>query len=59
MPRSPVDHLTALYRALLGRDPDPVSLDGWIGFIAAQRAAVGGIFLGSPEFAARLSTITE
>jgi DNA-binding beta-propeller fold protein YncE len=58
-PRSPVEHVTGLYRALLGRDPDPPSLAAWGGFIAAQRAAVVGIFLGSPEFAARLAAITE
>jgi YVTN family beta-propeller protein len=58
-PRSPLEHITGLYRALLGRDPEPAALAAWIGYMAAQRAAVVEAFVNTPEFTARLSTVVD
>ena len=58
-PRSPEDHVTGLYRALLGRAPDPASLPAWVDFLAAERAAIVEQFASNPEFAARLATVVE
>jgi hypothetical protein len=43
--------VTALYRAMLGRDPDPSGLTGWVGVFRQARSAlaIGGI-ISSGEF---------
>jgi len=44
------DHVTALYRAILGRDPDASGLNGWVGAIQDRVASTVRSFIGSPEF---------
>src|SRR5262245_18394652 len=52
-PLSPTEQVTVIYRAMLGRDPDPSGLAAWVDVLqrARLRLAVDG-FLPSPEFRA-------
>ena len=52
-----IDKITAFvtrcYQYILGRDPDPTGLEGWVGQLAGKRknaAEIIDAFMGSPEF---------
>jgi hypothetical protein len=50
-------HVAALYRAILGRDPEPQGLvtqglTGWSALLRDRREAIPRLFIGSPEFQA-------
>jgi hypothetical protein len=49
-PVTPWDHVTALYRAILGRAPDPAGLDWWVGVLLDRLNTALPLFLESPEF---------
>jgi hypothetical protein len=42
--------VTALYRAILGREPDAPELDGWVGLLLDRLDTAVPLFIGSPEF---------
>jgi hypothetical protein len=43
-------HVSALYRAILGRDGDPGGLNGWVSFLTGRDVSTLDLFLDSPEF---------
>jgi exo-beta-1,3-glucanase (GH17 family) len=55
--RSFSEHVAILYRAFLGRDPDPAGLSGWLGYLTNALAGVQAGFTGSPEFQARVALL--
>lgn len=56
-PRTLAEHVTRLYRAFLGRDPEAGATTPWVDYLVAQRAALADSFIQSPEFAAKLRTL--
>ena len=51
-PVTPESHVMALYRAILGRDPEPAGLNSWIPSLLGPIDAVPRLFVRSPEFQA-------
>jgi len=51
------EHVTRLYRAFLGREPEPGAVTPWVDFLVVQRAGLADAFIQSPEFAFRLRTL--
>lgn len=49
-PVTPESHVTALYRAILGRDPGAAELNGWIALLVGRLDTVPRLFVRSPEF---------
>ncbi|HMH48810.1 MAG TPA: choice-of-anchor Q domain-containing protein [Candidatus Acidoferrum sp.] len=49
-PFTPTGHSNALYRAILGRDGDPVGQDGWVSSFEQRRQSLPGLFVNSSEF---------
>jgi hypothetical protein len=49
-PVTPESHVTALYRAILGRDPEAPGVYGWLQLLRTRLNAVPPMFLNSPEF---------
>lgn len=43
-------HVTALYRAILGRDPEPTGFAGWTASFRGRAVALPRIIIASPEF---------
>ena len=43
-------HVSALYRAVLGRDGDPAGQDGWVSSFEQRRLSLPRLFVDSPEF---------
>jgi hypothetical protein len=56
-PRTLAEHVTRLYRAFLGREPEPGAVTPWVDFLVVQRAGLADAFIQSPEFAFRLRTL--
>jgi uncharacterized delta-60 repeat protein len=54
VPRTLVDHVTVLYRALLAREPDAGELAWWVDDLAEQLAALEDDMMDSPEFETRV-----
>jgi uncharacterized delta-60 repeat protein len=54
LPRTLADHVTVVYRALLGREPDAGGLAWWVDELAEQLAAPEDDLMASPEFEARV-----
>jgi hypothetical protein len=51
-PFTPQSHVTALYRAILGRDPEPPAGGAWIGLLNNRGFEIRRVFVASPEFQA-------
>jgi Domain of unknown function (DUF4214) len=49
-PVTPWDHVTALYRALLGREPEPEGLEWWVEAMLDLLNTALPVFLEAPEF---------
>jgi uncharacterized delta-60 repeat protein len=49
-PLTPWEYVTALYRAMLGRDPDQLELDWWVQAVVERFDTLLPAFLASPEF---------
>ena len=56
-PRTLAEHVTRLYRAFLGREPEPGVVTPWVNSLVVQRAGLADAFIQSPEFAFRLRTL--
>jgi Domain of unknown function (DUF4214) len=54
VPRTLIDHVTVLYRALLAREPDAGGLAGWVDDLAWQLTAIEDDVMASPEFEAHV-----
>ena len=57
-PRTLDEHVTILYRALLGRTPNPDELRPWTDYLASQFQASTVGLLGSQEFQARVQNLS-
>ncbi len=53
-PRTMGQHVRILYRALLGRDPEPTGQQAWVSFLAGQLATLVDVMVASGEYRARL-----
>jgi Domain of unknown function (DUF4214)/Protein of unknown function (DUF1416) len=51
--------VTALYRALLGREPEPGGLTAWVGVLRHERLALAASFVDSAEFQRQLPDRTN
>ena len=49
-PVTPESHVTALYRAILGRDPEPTEVFTWLPILLHPLDVTPRLFLRSPEF---------
>jgi hypothetical protein len=58
-PRTLDQHVTLLYRALLGRMPGPGETTPWVTQLAEQVAIVVDAFVNSAEFRARLPVLFQ
>jgi hypothetical protein len=56
-PRTLAEHVMTLYKALLGRRPDGVELQGWENYLAWQLAMIEDVFIHSAEFQARFQAL--
>ena len=54
VPRTLADHVTALYRALLAREPEAGGLAKGVEYLAGQLTTLEDDIMGSPEFEARV-----
>lgn len=57
VPRTQGEHVIALYRAFLGRDPAPAEVSEWTAYLESFRAAVEAQFVASFEFQRRLESL--
>ena len=55
--RSLAAHVATLYRTFLGREPDPVGLEGWLGAVVDGLDGVQAAFTGSAEFQGRIAAL--
>lgn len=58
-PRTFEQHVSVMYRAILGRDPASDEVAPWANFMSAQMASIEDEFTGSPEFAARCASLVD
>lgn len=56
---TPAEYVALLYRAFLGREPEPAGLDGWVAALLASFHAVLPGFVDSPEFRALVPDVRD
>jgi hypothetical protein len=56
-PRTLGEHVTALYRAFLGRDPAPTEASAWIAHLESFRSELEELFLAGVEFDRRVQSL--